>query len=138
MPRFFGSFFPNLESKDQGPLHMECEYNRTPYRRRFENYSGHEHHTASMQPRKYSEDIFNMKFGRTRRHLQKYSEACSTRLRRAWGLVRPRTTRLRTWYRLSRIRDRHVTYRIPLVTTCTESELVRTEGNYPSGTRVRL
>jgi hypothetical protein len=65
---------------------MECEFNRIPYKRRLENYSGLEHLTASMQPRKYSKDIFKMKFGRTRRCLQKYLEACNTRLRRARGL----------------------------------------------------
>jgi hypothetical protein len=61
-----------------------------------DNYSGHEHLTASTQPRKYSEDIFKMKFGRTRRHLQKYSDACSTLLRRARGLVRSGYTGLYT------------------------------------------
>jgi hypothetical protein len=53
---------------------MECEFNHTPYKRRFDNYSGHEHFTASMQPRKYSEDTFKIKFGRIRRRLQKYSD----------------------------------------------------------------
>jgi hypothetical protein len=43
-----------------------------------DNYPGHEHLTASMQSTKYSKDIFKMKFGRTQRHLQKYSDACST------------------------------------------------------------
>jgi hypothetical protein len=52
-----------------GLLHIECEFNRTLYKRRLDNYSGHEHLTASMQPRKYSKDTFKMKFGRTRRHL---------------------------------------------------------------------
>jgi cytoskeletal protein RodZ len=32
-------------------------------------YSGHKHLTASMQSRKYSDDIFKMKFRRTRRRL---------------------------------------------------------------------
>jgi hypothetical protein len=45
---------------------MECEFNRTPYKRRFDNYLGHEHLTASTQPRKYLEDNFKMKFGSTR------------------------------------------------------------------------
>jgi hypothetical protein len=70
-----------------------------------DNYSGHEHLIASTQPRKYSEDTFKMKFGRTRRRLQKYSDACSTRLRRARGLVRPRYTGLYMWHTSSRIRD---------------------------------
>jgi hypothetical protein len=39
---------------------MECEFNRTPYKRTLDNYSGHEHLTASMQPRKYLEDTFKM------------------------------------------------------------------------------
>jgi hypothetical protein len=127
MPRFFGSFIPNLgdldsslgaaghvssttyfskflEDKDRrfranltqpdstsqpkarGLLHMECEFNHTKYKRRLDNYSRHEHLTISMQPRKYSEDTFKMESGRTRRRLQKYSEACSTRLRRARDL----------------------------------------------------
>jgi hypothetical protein len=30
-----------------------------------DNYSGHEHLTASMQLRKYMEDIFKMKFDKT-------------------------------------------------------------------------
>jgi hypothetical protein len=34
-----------------------------------DNYSGHEHLTALMLSRKYSEDIFKMKFGRTRSRL---------------------------------------------------------------------
>jgi hypothetical protein len=76
---------------------MECKFNRTPYKRTLDNYSGHEHLTASMQPRKYSEDTFKKEFERTRRCLQKYSEAYSTRLRRARGLVRPEATGLRTW-----------------------------------------
>jgi hypothetical protein len=29
---------------------MECEFNRTPYKRRLDNYLGHEHLTASIQP----------------------------------------------------------------------------------------
>jgi hypothetical protein len=36
-----------------------------PYKRRLDNYSGYEHLTASMQPRKYSEDTFKVEFGRT-------------------------------------------------------------------------
>jgi hypothetical protein len=74
------------QPKAQGLLHMECEFSHNPYKRRLDNYSGHEHLTASMQPRKYSEDTFKMEFGRTRRRLQKYSKVCSTRLRRAWCL----------------------------------------------------
>jgi hypothetical protein len=69
-----------------------------------DNYSGHEHLTALTQPKKYSEDIFKMKFGRTRRRLQKYSDACSTRLQRAQGLVRPEYTGLYTWHTFPRIR----------------------------------
>jgi hypothetical protein len=42
---------------------MECEFNRIPYKRRLDNYLGHEHLKASMQPRKYLEDTFEMKFG---------------------------------------------------------------------------
>jgi hypothetical protein len=57
---------------------MECEFNRTPYKRRLDNYSGHENLTASMQPRKYSKDTIKMKFRRIQRHLQKYLDACST------------------------------------------------------------
>jgi hypothetical protein len=71
-----------------------------------DNYSGHEHLTALTLPRKYSEDIFRMKFWRTRRCLQKYSDACSTQLQRARGLVRPRHTGLCTWHAFPRIRDR--------------------------------
>jgi hypothetical protein len=41
---------------------MEYEFNRTLYKR-FDNYSGHEHLTASMQSRKYLEDTFKMEFG---------------------------------------------------------------------------
>jgi hypothetical protein len=43
---------------------MECELNRNPYKKRLDNYSGHEHLTASMQPRKYSNDTFKMEFGK--------------------------------------------------------------------------
>jgi hypothetical protein len=32
---------------------MECEFNRTPYKRRLGNYSRPEHLTASTEPRKY-------------------------------------------------------------------------------------
>jgi hypothetical protein len=35
---------------------MECEFNHTPYKRRLDNYLGHKHLTASMRPRKYSEN----------------------------------------------------------------------------------
>jgi hypothetical protein len=76
----------------------------TPYIKEY-NYSGHEHFTASMQLKKYSEDIFKMKFGRTRRHLQKYLDTCSTRLRSARGLVIPEYTELYTWHTFPRIRD---------------------------------
>jgi hypothetical protein len=40
---------------------MECEFNRTSYKRRLDNYSGHKHFTASMQPSKYSKDTFKMR-----------------------------------------------------------------------------
>jgi hypothetical protein len=70
------------------------------------NYSGHEHLTTSTQPGKYSEDTFKMKFGRTRRRLQKYLDAYSTRLRRAQGLVRSRYIGLYMWYTSLGIRDR--------------------------------
>jgi hypothetical protein len=71
-----------------------------------DNYSGYEHLTASTQPRKYSKDILKMKFRRTRRRLQKYSDACSTRLRRARGLIRPVYTGLYTLHTFPRIRVR--------------------------------
>jgi hypothetical protein len=69
---------------------MECEFNRTPYKRRLDNYPGHEHLTASMQPMKYSEETFNMEYGKNsktpsevRGSLQysttKSSGACQTR-----------------------------------------------------------
>jgi hypothetical protein len=96
MPWFFGSFIRNLEDLDS-KLGV-CRD------RRLDNYSGHEHLTALMQPRKHSEDTFNKEFGRTRRHLQKYSKACSTRLWRARGLVRPKPTGLRTWPTYYKIR----------------------------------
>jgi hypothetical protein len=51
-----------------------------PHIKKIDNYLGYEHLTASMQPRKYSKDTFKVKSGRTRRCLQKYSDACSTRL----------------------------------------------------------
>jgi hypothetical protein len=44
---------------------MECEFNRTLYKIRLDNYTGHEHLTASMQTMKYSEDTFKMESGRT-------------------------------------------------------------------------
>jgi hypothetical protein len=44
---------------------MDYEFHRTPYKRRLENYSEHQHLTASMQLRKYSEDTFKIKIGRT-------------------------------------------------------------------------
>jgi hypothetical protein len=93
------------QHKTRGLLHMECEFNRTPCKRRPDNYSGHEHLTASTQPRKYSENTFKMKFGRTRRRLQKYSNACGTRLRRARRLVKPGHTGLCMWCTSPRIRD---------------------------------
>jgi hypothetical protein len=68
---------------------MECEFNRTPYKTRLDNYSGYEHLTASKQPIKYTEDTLKIEFGRTRRRLQNYSEACSTRLRKAQGMSDP-------------------------------------------------
>jgi hypothetical protein len=122
---------------------MEREFNRTPYKRRLGNYSGHDHLTASMQPRKYLEDTFKMEFGRMRRRLHKYSEACSTRLRRARGLVIPGATGLRTWRTYSRITDG--IWPTPYIscyylycsrTTRTVVELVGTKGNYAKSTRV--
>jgi hypothetical protein len=74
----------------------EREFNRTSYKRRFDNYSGHEHLAASMQLRVYSKDTFEMESRRTRRRLQKYSGACSTRLRRARELIRHGATGLCT------------------------------------------
>jgi hypothetical protein len=41
-----------------------------------------------------------------RRCLQKYSDACSTRLQRARGLVRPGHTGLSMWHTSPMIRDR--------------------------------
>jgi hypothetical protein len=124
---------------------MECEFHCNPYKRRFQNYSRHEHLTTSIQPRKYSEDIFKMKFGRTRRRpqkysedifkmkfrrtrrrLQKYSKACSTRLRRARELDRPGATELCTWRTYSRIRDG--TWPMPH-TSCKYSYMSRTSRN---------
>jgi hypothetical protein len=105
---------------------MKCEFNHTPYKRRLENYSGHEHLTALMQARKYSEDTLKTKFGRTQRRHQKYSEACSTRLRRARGLIRPGATGLRTWRTFSRIRDE--TWPI-LYTNCNYSYRSKTSRN---------
>jgi hypothetical protein len=102
---------------------MEYEFNRTLYKRRLDNYSGHEHRIVSMQLRKYSEDTFKMEFGRTRRCLQKYLEACSTRLRRARGLVRPRTTGLCTWCTYPRIGDGTWPSPTSVVTTRTVVEL---------------
>jgi hypothetical protein len=83
---------------------MECKFNRTPYKRSLDNYSLHEHLTASMQLRKYSEDTFKMEFGITRRRLQKYLKACSTQLKGTRGLVRPGATGLRTWRTSYRIK----------------------------------
>jgi hypothetical protein len=69
---------------------MECEFNRTPYKRRLGNYSGHEHLTASMQQRKYggylqNEVMENSKMPlEVHRHQQyltiKSSGACQTRV----------------------------------------------------------
>jgi hypothetical protein len=109
-----------------GLLDMECEFNHTPYKRKLENYSGHEHLTTSKQPRKYSEDTFKMEFGRTRRRLHKYSEACSTQPWRARELVRPEATGLRTWCTYSRIRDG--TWPTPY-TNCNYSYRSRTSRN---------
>jgi hypothetical protein len=39
-------------------------------------------------------------FRRNWRRLQKYSEACSTRLRKSRGLIRTGATGLRTWHRI--------------------------------------
>jgi hypothetical protein len=75
---------------------MESEFNRIAYKRRLDNYSGHERFTASMEPRKYLEDTFQMEFGRTRRRLRKYLDAYSTQLRRAQGLIKPEPTGLCT------------------------------------------
>jgi hypothetical protein len=69
--RFKTNFDPQPNSSSQpkarGLLHMKCEFNLTPYKRRLEDYSGYEHFKASMQQVKYSEDSFKMKFRRIRR-----------------------------------------------------------------------
>jgi hypothetical protein len=44
---------------------MECKFYRTPYKRRLDNYLEHEHLTASIQLRKYSEDTFKMEYRKT-------------------------------------------------------------------------
>jgi hypothetical protein len=44
---------------------MECKFDCNPYKRRLENYLGHEHLTASMQPRKCLVDPFQIEFRRT-------------------------------------------------------------------------
>jgi hypothetical protein len=110
---FFGSFIPKYRDLDSrlggcrtciiSDLFFKFA-GRYGQKTQEDNYSGHEHLTASMQSRKYSEDIFKMKFGRTRRCLQKYSDACNTRLRRARGLVRSGYTGLYTWHTFRRIR----------------------------------
>jgi hypothetical protein len=76
---------------------MECEFNRTPYKRRLDNYSRHEHLAASMQPRENSEDTFKIEFGRTQRRLQKYSKPTVLDYEELGGLVIPRHMRLRIW-----------------------------------------
>jgi hypothetical protein len=63
---------------------MECEFNLTPYKRRLDNYSGHEHLTASMLSRKYSEVWENSKMpsevlGSLQYSTMKSSGACQTR-----------------------------------------------------------
>jgi hypothetical protein len=117
---------------------MDCEFNRTPYKRRLDNFSGHEHLTASMQLMKYSEDTFKSEFRRTRRRLQKYSEMCSTRLRRARWLIRPRVMGLCIWRTYSRIRGGTWPTSYTNCNYRTVVELVGTEGNYPKSTRARL
>ena len=54
-----------------------------------EGYSGYEHLIATKQSRKYSEDTFKMKFGRTRRCLQKYSEPAVLDYEELGGLSDP-------------------------------------------------
>jgi hypothetical protein len=69
---------------------MECEFNRTSCKRRLDNYSGHEHLTASTQPKEVlgrhlqdevrensktpSEVLRRLQYSTT-----KSSEACQTR-----------------------------------------------------------
>jgi hypothetical protein len=96
-----------------------------------EDYSGHEHLTTLRHPSKYSEDTLKMEFGRTRRRLQNYSEACSTRLRRVWELVRPGATGLRTWHEYSRIRDGHVPYLILVASYWATSRTSRNRRKLP-------
>jgi hypothetical protein len=66
MPRFFEPFIPNPEDLDSrlGGYSIWSASLIAPHIKK-DNYSGHVHLTASMQSRKYSEDIFKMKFGRT-------------------------------------------------------------------------
>jgi hypothetical protein len=75
---------------------MECDFHRTLYKRRLNTTRG----MSTSQPRGSQESSqktpSKWSFRRTRRGLQKYSEICSTRLRRARGLVRPEVTKMRT------------------------------------------
>ena len=103
---------PSIQPKARGLLHMEREYITHHIRRR---NSGLEHLIASVQPGKYSKDYSrcSMDFKleqwipealeSTRWTSSEVLNAYRTRLRRARGLVRPRTVGLSTGTEYSRV-----------------------------------
>jgi hypothetical protein len=64
---------------------MVCEFNRTPYKRKLENYSDLKHLTTLILLKK----VLGKHLGRTRRYLQKYSEICTTRFKELGNLSDP-------------------------------------------------
>ena len=103
---------PSVQPKVQGLLHMEREYIVHHIRRR---NSGLEHLIASMQSGKYSEDYSRRsKDSKPEQWIPKALESTrwtssevlndyKTRLRRARGLVRPRTVGLSAGTEYSRV-----------------------------------
>ena len=118
---------------------MEREYIAHYIRRRD---SGLEHLIASMQPRKYSQDYSKHSkdskpeqwtpdaLKSTRRTSSEALDACSTRLRRAPGLVRSETTGLLIGIECFGIRGSTWTTPRRLVSTRTAVELAGVQGNY--------
>jgi hypothetical protein len=86
-----------------GDYFIWCASSIAPsYKRRLENYSGHQHLTASIPRKKYLEDTFKMKFG-----IKTPSEVLGRlQYSRAQGLARPGPRDCAHDVHISRIRIR--------------------------------
>jgi hypothetical protein len=92
------------QPKAQGLLHIECEFNHTPYKTRLDNYSGYEHLIVLTQPRKYSEDTIKTS-SRELKDAFRSTQMPAVLSYEELGGVGPGHTGLSTWCSSPRIRN---------------------------------